>query len=283
MRREVAWRVFAKEYSDSDFQFSEGGERSPSYVVTPLGAKINRLFVVGVITDIDNVGSDDQPMWRARLSDPTGVYVLSAGLYQPEAARTLSGIEPPTFAAVMGKTRVYSPEEGTLYLSIRPEMIRTTNDAVRNYWTLECCRSLRTRLDAVAEAFKMDPLTKEGLVALGHSERIADGIVRAVDHYGTVDLEKYRLMLVDALKYLLPESRPAPPEEKDEEEKSELDEYVLELIGKLDTDGKGADWETLLEASKKDGVQKDDLEQTVNSLLDNGRAYEPVIGKLKRI
>ncbi|MCJ2563717.1 MAG: hypothetical protein LN417_06480, partial [Candidatus Thermoplasmatota archaeon] len=66
-------------------------------------------------------------------------------------------------------------------------------------------------------------------------------------------------------------------------EKSELDEYVLELIGKLDTDGKGADWETLLEASKKDGVQKDDLEQTVNSLLDNGRAYEPVIGKLKRI
>ncbi len=283
MRREVAWRVFAKEYSDSDFQFSEGGERSPSYVVTPLGAKINRLFVVGVITDIDNVGSDDQPMWRARLSDPTGVYVLSAGLYQPEAARTLSGIEPPTFAAVMGKTRVYSPEEGTLYLSIRPEMIRTTNDAVRNYWTLECCRSLRTRLDAVAEAFKMDPLTKEGLVDLGHSERIADGIVRAVDHYGTVDLEKYRLMLVDALKYLLPESRPAPPEEKDEEEKSELDEYVLELIGKLDTDGKGADWETLLEASKKDGVQKDDLEQTVNSLLDNGRAYEPVIGKLKRI
>ena len=283
MRREVAWRVFAKEYSDSDFQFSEGGERSPSYVVTPLGAKINRLFVVGVITDIDNVGSDDQPMWRARLSDPTGVYVLSAGLYQPEAARALSGIEPPTFAAVMGKTRVYSPEEGTLYLSIRPEIVTIANDAVRNYWTLECCRSLRTRLDAVAEAFKMDPLTKEGLVALGHSERIADGIVRAVDHYGTVDLERYRLMLVDALKYLLPESRPAPPEEKDEEEKSEMDEYVLDLIGKLDTDGKGADWETLLEASKKDGVQKDDLEQTVNSLLDNGRAYEPVIGKLKRI
>ena len=283
MRREVAWRVFAKEYSDSDFQFSEGGERSPSYVVTPLGAKINRLFVVGVITDIDNVGSDDQPMWRARLSDPTGVYVLSAGLYQPEAARALSGIEPPAFAAVMGKTRVYSPEEGTLYLSIRPEMIRAANDAVRNYWTLECCRSLRTRLDAVAEALRMDPLTKEGLIALGQSERIADGIVRAVDHYGTVDLERYRLMLVDALKYLLPESQPAPPEEKDEEEESELDEYVLELIGKLDTDGKGADWESLLEASKKDGVQKDDLEQAVNGLLDNGHAYEPVIGKLKRI
>jgi RPA family protein len=283
MRREVAWRVFAKEYNDSDFQFSEGGERSPSYVITPLGAKINRLFVVGVITDIDNVGSDDQPMWRARLSDPTGVYVLSAGLYQPEAARALSGIEPPAFASVMGKTRVYSPDEGALYLSIRPEMIRVVNDAVRNYWTLECCRSLKTRIDAVSEALRMDPLTKEELIALGHSERIADGITRAVRHYETVDLERYRLMLLDSLKYLLPDSQPAVPEQKEEEEDSELNEYVLDLIAKLDTDGKGADWEALLEASAKDGVQKEDLEECVNSLLDNGSAYEPVIGKLKRI
>ncbi|MFQ5909590.1 MAG: RPA family protein [Thermoplasmata archaeon] len=282
MRREVAWRVFAKEYNDSDFQYSEGGERSPSYVITPLGAKINRLFIVGVITDIDNVGSDEQPMWRARLSDPTGVYVLSAGLYQPEAARTLSGIEPPVFAAVMGKTRVYSPDEGTFYLSVRPEMIRVVDDAVRNYWTLECCGNLRARLDAVAEALRMDPLTKEELLALRYSERIADGVVRAVKHYGRVDIERYRLMLADALRYLLPESQTTAPEEETEEE-SDLDEYVLELIDKLDTDGKGADWEALLEASGKDGVPKEDLEGSVNSLLDKGLAFEPVIGKLKRI
>ncbi|MFQ6127752.1 MAG: RPA family protein [Thermoplasmata archaeon] len=282
MQREVAWRVFAKEYNDSDFQFSEGGERSPSYVITPLGAKINRLFVVGVITDIDNVGSDEQPMWRARLSDPTGVYVLSAGLYQPEAARALSGIDPPTFAAVMGKTRVYSPEDGTLYLSVRPEMVRVVDAAVRDYWTLECCRSLKVRLDAVSEALKMDPLTKEELFALGYRERLADGVVRALRHYGNVDLERYRLMLADSLRYLLPESQLAPPEEKEEEE-SDLDDYVLDLIEKLDTDGKGADWEALLEASEKDGVEKDDLEGSVNSVLDKGLAYEPVIGKLKRI
>jgi DNA replicative helicase MCM subunit Mcm2 (Cdc46/Mcm family) len=88
-------------------------------------------------------------------------------------------------------------------------------------------------------------------------------------------------MLIDALKYLLPDSRPAIPEQKEED--SELDEYVLDLIEKLDTDGKGADWETLLEASGKDGVQKEDLEGSVNNLLDKGSAYEPVIGKLKRI
>lgn len=283
MQREVAWRVFAKEFNDSDFQFSEGGERSPSYIITPLGAKINRLFVVGVITDVDNIGSDDQPMWRARLSDPTGVYILSAGLYQPEAAKALSGIEPPTFAAVMGKTRVYSPEEGTLYLSIRPEMVRTVNATVRDYWTLECCKSLKTRIDAFAEAFKMNPPTREEILALGYSERVADGIVRALKHYGEVDLGRYRLMLTDALKYLLPESQPTPQEEEETKEGSDLDDYVVELIQKLDTDGKGADWEALLEASEKDGVQKDEIEDAVNSLLDKGLAYEPVIGKLKKI
>ncbi|MFQ6106732.1 MAG: RPA family protein [Thermoplasmata archaeon] len=282
MRREVAWRVFAKEYNDSDLRYSEGGERSPSYVITPLGAKVNRLFIVGVITDIDNVGSEDQPMWRARMSDPTGVYILSAGLYQPEAARALSGIDPPTFAAVIGKTRVYSPEDGTLYLSVRPEMVRVVNSAVRDYWTLECCKSLKNRLAAVAEALRMDPLTKEELLALGYSERIADGIVRAIRHYGSVDLERYRLMLTDSLRYLLPESQP-PPEKEEEKKESELDDYVLELIGKLDADGKGADWEAVLEASKKDGIQKDEVEEAVNSLLDGGLAYEPVIGKLKKI
>lgn len=283
MRREVAWRVFAKEYNDSDFQYSEGGERSPSYVITPLGAKINRLFVVGVITDVDNVGTEEQPMWRARLSDPTGIYVLSAGLYQPEAASTLAKIEPPTFAAVMGKTRVYAPEEGALYLSIRPEMVRVANDSVRDYWTLECCRSLRTRIDAVSEALRMDPLTKEELLALGYRERISDGIIRAIRHYGTVDLERYRLMLMDALKYLTPSEEPATSEEEDKEEDAELDEYVLGLIERQDIDGKGADWEALIEAAEKDGVEKENFEESVNNLLDKGLAYEPVIGKLKKI
>src|SRR5213593_3675109 len=69
--REVAWRLFASEYNDTTLEMDGGGERAPSYVVTPLGAKVNRVFVVGVITDVENVGTDIQPMWRARVSDPT--------------------------------------------------------------------------------------------------------------------------------------------------------------------------------------------------------------------
>ena len=89
MNREVAWRLFASEYNDANLEAEGGGERPPSYIVTPLGARVNRVFVVGVITDVENVGTDGQPMWRARVSDPSGTFHVYAGQYQPEAAAAL--------------------------------------------------------------------------------------------------------------------------------------------------------------------------------------------------
>src|SRR2546427_10028666 len=66
----------------------------------------------------------------------------------------------------------------------------------------------------MGEALKMDPLTKEGLAKIGVKEAIADGIVQAVNHYGTVDLSRYTAMLAEGLRYLLPEYRePADPGE----------------------------------------------------------------------
>ena len=42
--REVAWRVFAGELNSSDLEVRGEGEKAPSYLITPLGAQINRLF-----------------------------------------------------------------------------------------------------------------------------------------------------------------------------------------------------------------------------------------------
>ena len=207
MIREVAWRLFASEYNDANLETEGTGERPPSYIVTPLGAKVNRVFVVGVITDVENVGTDGQPMWRARVSDPTGTFHVYAGQYQPEAAATLSKLKPPVFGAIVGKSRIYSPQPGTTYTSIRPETIKAVDETVRDFWILEACRSLRKRLDAMGEAQKMDPLTKEGLVKIGVKEAVADGIVQAMNHYGRVDLSRYTAMLAEGLRYLLPEYR----------------------------------------------------------------------------
>src|SRR5206468_366683 len=113
---------------------------------------------------------------------------------------------------------------------------------------------------------------KEGLAKIGVKEAIADGIVQAVNHYGTVDLSRYTAMLAEGLRYLLPEYRePANPGEATaeparaakEEPPSEPDETelkVLEIIATLDKDGKGAPWEGILEAATSKGVAKDALE-----------------------
>ena len=66
--REVAYRVFAAEFEDSTISHSESDEeRAPNYVITPTGARANRLFVVGVLTEVEQVNED---MLRGRVVDP---------------------------------------------------------------------------------------------------------------------------------------------------------------------------------------------------------------------
>ncbi len=293
MMREVAWRVFAGEYNDAVKGVGNGGERMPTYVVSPLGAKINRLFLVGVLTDVENAGTDLQPMWRARVSDPTGIFHMYAGQYQPEASTALARMKPPAFIAVVGKSRTYSPDPSTTYVSIRPEAVKTVEASLRDYWILEAARSLKKRLEAAREAYRMDPVAKDKLVDLGYKPGVAEAIELAVQLYGKVDLARYGGMLAESLRYLLPEYRGAEPNEvppapetagalaKAMEDTRE--DRVLEIIGGLDADGKGATWDAILQASKSGGIGKDELEELINGLLDKGLIYEPILGRMKRI
>mgnify|MGYP005846426629 FL=1 len=100
--REVAKRIFAKEFNASNMAFKESEDQlAPTYLLTPTGAKCNRVFVVGTLTEKDNVGSDSE-YWRGRVTDPTGAFVLYAGQYHPEAAQVLSDLDVPSFIAVIG-------------------------------------------------------------------------------------------------------------------------------------------------------------------------------------
>ncbi|PNX46109.1 MAG: hypothetical protein BV456_12700, partial [Thermoplasmata archaeon M8B2D] len=140
MKRETAWRVFAGEYNDSSFEIKGEGEMTPSYVVTPLGAKVNRLFFIGVLTDVENI-SEGGDLVRAHVSDPTGVFTLYSGSYQKEVTDVLANIDAPAFVAVVGKVRTYTPEEGTMYVSIRPERIMEVDANIRDNWILETCKN----------------------------------------------------------------------------------------------------------------------------------------------
>jgi uncharacterized protein len=292
--REVAWRVFASEYNASTLEIKGEGEKAPSYVVTPLGAMVNRMFIVGLLTDLQNLGTEQEPYWRALLSDGMSKYYLFAGKYNPEATVVLSKLQPPAYVAVVGKSRTYSPEEGKIFVSVRPEKIVTVDEGVRDNWVLETARSTLRRIDCVEEALQMENPTAEDLVKLGYNQALAEGVVRALPHYKDVDLNRYRGMVLEALEQLLPERSgdlPIPadapsagPEEIDEEQDDEdKEEVVLKLIDKLDKNKKGAPLADLVKEAAKAGIGEAELEEINNSLLDKGLIYEPTIGKMKRI
>lgn len=306
--REVAWRVFAEEYNSSVLEHTGEGEKPVSYLVTPLGAKVNRMYVVGVLTDIEEVGEPGKSRYRARVTDPTGTFYISAGEYQPTAAAALSKMEPPAFAAVVGKSRAYTPEEGVKYLSIRPERVAEVDAQARDYWILETAKSTLRRIDAVEDALGMSQPTVADLVKLGHAATLADGVVLAVEHYKDIDVDRFRNSVRDALRTILPQigprpsapapraaapQRPAdagsPAKDRGEEELHEVEvaadeeDTVLKLVDELDKTGKGAPWDAIVEAAKGKKIDKVRLEEVIAILLDKGDVYEPELGMMKRI
>jgi RPA family protein len=135
--REVARRVFAREFNDASHTFKESeDERAPVYLLLPTGERANRVFLVGTLTEKEDVGEGDE-YWRGRIVDPTGTFFVYAGQYQPDAAATLRDLEPPAYVAVVGKPRTYETDDGSVNVSVRPESITTVDATTRDRWVAE--------------------------------------------------------------------------------------------------------------------------------------------------
>ncbi|WP_458190713.1 RPA family protein [Haladaptatus sp. NG-WS-4] len=146
--REVAQRAFAREFNDATYTFRESDDdRAPVYALLPTGAKANRVFVVGTLTETEDVGSEDE-YWQGRIVDPTGTFFVYAGQYQPEAAGMLRDTEPPAFVAVVGKPRTYETDDGTVNVSLRPEHLTIVDEITRDRWVIETAERTLERIDA---------------------------------------------------------------------------------------------------------------------------------------
>jgi RPA family protein len=303
MKREFAWRIFATEFNDAQYEEKGTGEMMPSYVITPLGGKINRMFIVGVLTDVEPIG-EDGGFVRAHVSDPTGVFTLYSGQYQPEITDQLSTIEIPAFVAIMGKSKAYIPEDGDImYASIRPQQIALVTPEIRDQWIVETCKHTIKRIEAMDEALKMPGNYTVELQNLGIGKYLSDGIEIAISKYDHVDLDRYRNMLKDALQYVTEGpgvidesskdkdldnfsqengmSKLIPPEQQvTSAEMQETEDLVLKVIQSVE--GKeGALWDKITEQCEKKGLDIDMIEEALNALMEKGIIYEPVLGTIK--
>ena len=149
--RQVAKRAFAAEINDATHVFKQSDEeRAPNFALLPSGEVANRYFLVGTITEVNDVGNEDEYL-QARVVDPTGTMFVYAGQYQPQAAALLSSLEPPAYVAVTAKPSAFE-SDGETYVSLRPETTTRVDNETRDQWVSETIECTEARLDAFPDS-----------------------------------------------------------------------------------------------------------------------------------
>jgi RPA family protein len=181
--REVARRVFAREFNDATHTFKQSDDDlAPRYALLPTGKRANRVFVVCTLTQTEDVGEDSE-IWQGRIVDPDGgTFFTYAGQYQPDAASALRELDPPEYVAVVGKPDTFETDDGSVNVSMRPESITVVDETTRNRWVVETAE--RT-IERVRE----------------FEEDAGDGVQMAREEYD-LPVENYRRVAVEALEGL---------------------------------------------------------------------------------
>jgi RPA family protein len=180
--RQPARRVFAQELNASTQTFKESdAERAPLFGLSPTGTALNRVLVIGTLTETRDVGSDSE-YWQGRVyadSEPVFVY---AGQYQPDAMEALRQAETPSYVAVVGKHRSYESGDRT-NVALEPEFVIPVDEETRDAWVEETVGQTSARINAF-EAGRA-PFGERARRAYGED---MSGLVEAVEAIdGTAD------------------------------------------------------------------------------------------------
>ena len=146
-QRQPATRLFAEELNATTHTFQESDEeRAPVYGLTPTGIGINRVFVVGTLTETADVGNDSE-YWQGKVFAASSPVYVYAGQYQPEAMAALRAAETPTYVAIVGKLRTYESGD-RVNVAIEPESITEVDESTREAWVAEAAAQTSDRIEA---------------------------------------------------------------------------------------------------------------------------------------
>ena len=151
-KRESAKNIFAAEFRGTKFteKFSTD-DKAPTFIISPTGELAARLLIVGVLTDKERTTTKDKTntMYRARVNDGTGDFFVSASSYQPEAMMQLARIDVPAIVAIVGKPKVFTKEDGTVFTSINAESVTVVDKETRDIWKLKAASDTLKRIGSI--------------------------------------------------------------------------------------------------------------------------------------
>lgn len=297
VKRQPALHMFASEYGESTLSEKGSGEFDPSFVVTKLGSRVNRVIVAGLLERIEGRDvANGSVIYQGQLRNPSGINYFSVGDYVSDSvkemtiqlsARLESG--EPILVLMVAKTRLYQTEEGAIYTSLRPEEMCVIDAQRYASWLAKTSQSLMHRMSNYVTSLDFEA-NSESLSKSEMSEEQILGLIASRNHYGDVDLEHYRLNVMQALDIaegkLDAATKPAPQrmlvdESGDDgpsgDDKPDLEAAIIDIITKLDQ-GDGVEFETILVNAEARGFQRTIAEEKLEELSDDGTVHEPAFG-----
>ena len=297
VKRQSALHMFASEYGESTLSEKGSGEFDPSFVITKLGSRVNRVIVAGLLERIEGRDvANGSVIYQGQLRDPSGINYFSVGDYVSDSvkemtiqlsARLESG--EPVLVLMVAKTRLYQTEEGAIYTSLRPEEMCVIDAQRYASWLAKTSQSLMERMSTYVSSLDFDA-NIESLSKSDFTENQILGLVSSRNHYGDIDLEHYRLNVMQALDIaegkLEAATKPAPQkmlveessqDDGESESQSDLESAIIDIITKLDQ-GDGVEFETILVNAEARGFQRTIAEEKLEELSDDGTVHEPAFG-----
>lgn len=295
-RRQPAWHMLASEFSEATLNEKGSGEYDPSFVITKLGAKVNRVIVAGLLERLEvRETSNGSTLYQGQMRDPSGLHYFSVGDYASESMRelTLSLVEKtevgePVLLLMTAKSRWYQTDEGAVYTSLRPEEACEIDAKTYALWLTRASEGTLQRMKIHNDSLSAEP-TQEGLKAAGVPEHMIDGLLLSRNHYGEFDTETYTLNVMQALDIaegrMDAASQPAPApqttlegaESSDASDEDDVKETLVAIIAQLDQ-GDGVDFETVLTNADARGIDRQLAESKLDELSNEGTLHEPRFG-----
>ena len=300
IQRQPAWLMLASEFGESTLNEKGSGEFDPTFVITKLGAKVNRIIVSGLVERLElRETSNGSQMYQGQLRDPSGLHYFSVGEYASESMREfvvqlLDKVDSgePVLLSMTAKARWYQTDEGAVYTSLSPEEAAVVSRDRYASWLVRACAATLERLDQHQKSLNCEP-TKEAMLKEGIRPEMVDGLLSAQTHYGQIDTEGYRLNVMQALDIAegkmaaattapptLSLSEPQAEDGTDATEGEDLHAVILECIQAIDN-GEGVDFESLVRNLAARGFTREQSEAELDSMSDDGVLHEPRFGWFK--
>jgi len=302
--REPAWRVTARELESSLEEERGSGERAAGYLLSPFGARMNRVVVAGSLSPAESIGRDESSaFWRARLSDPTGAVAVTAGSFQPRAMAQLRAARESRPAMVVGKVHLYRGRDGVGYVSVRAEAVRSLAEGEERALLADAVRQTLDRLDLIERVEKAPSTTESDLRAEGVPTTWVRAAHEALRRYPQVDRAAFRRELGAAVRrvagesgpvpsesgrptsvtvtHVAPPRAPAPPPTAAERAEESVFLDLLDEIAEVSVDGY-ADLKEVVSRLEAQGLVPDRVETVLSRLEEEGVVEEPIVGKLRR-